>query len=135
MNNITRLGAAASIFAVAAGTASPAFAAGTTAGSTITNNVTVSFQVGGVAQNNVTASNSFTVDRKVNFTVAEDGNATTQVSPGQLAAVTAFVVTNTSNAPLDFALAATNRSGGSAAHGGTDNFDVSNLRHLRRHQQ
>ena len=128
MNTITRLGAAASIFAVAAGTAMPAFAAGTTAGSTITNNVTVNFQVGGVSQNSVSASNSFTVDRKVNFTVVEDGNATTQVSPGQLAAVTSFIVTNTSNAPLDFALAATNRAGGAAAHGGTDNFDVSNLR-------
>ena len=128
MNRIARLSAAASILAVAAGTAMPAFAAGTTAGSTITNNVTVNFQVGGVNQNSVSASNSFTVDRKVNFTVAEDGNATTQVSPGQLAAVTAFVVTNTSNAPIDVALAPTNRAGGAAAHGGTDNFDVSNFR-------
>jgi uncharacterized repeat protein (TIGR01451 family) len=128
MKNIARLGAAASIFAVAAGTATPASAAGTTAGSTITNNVTVNFQVGGVNQNSVSASNSFTVDRKVNFTVAEDGSATTQVSPGQLAAVTSFIVTNTSNAPLDFNLAAANRAGGAAAHGGTDNFDASNLR-------
>jgi len=128
MNRYVRLSAAASLLAVAAGTAMPAFAAGTTAGSTITNNVTVNFQVGGVNQNSVSASNSFTVDRKVNFTVAEDGSATTQVSPGQLAAVTAFMVTNTSNAPLDFALAATNRSGGTAEHGGTDNFDVSNVR-------
>jgi uncharacterized repeat protein (TIGR01451 family) len=128
MKRITRFGVAAGVLAVAAGTATPAFAAGTTAGSTITNNVTVNFQVGGVSQNSVSASNSFTVDRKVNFTVAEDGTATTQVSPGQLAAVTAFVVTNTSNAPLDFALAATNRSGGTAEHGGTDNFDVSNLK-------
>lgn len=128
MKTITRFGVTAGVLAVAAGTASPAFAAGTTAGSTITNNVTVAFQVGGVSQNSVSASNSFTVDRKVNFTVAEDGTATTQVAPGQLSAVTAFVVTNTSNAPLDFALAATNRSGGTAQHGGTDNFDVSNLR-------
>jgi uncharacterized repeat protein (TIGR01451 family) len=128
MNNIARLGAAASMIAVAGGTAMPAVAAGTTAGSTITNNVTVSFQVGGVSQTNVSTSASFTVDRKVNFTVAEDGSSTTQVSPGQLAAVTSFIVTNTSNASLDFALAATNRAGGTAAHGGTDNFDVSNVR-------
>jgi uncharacterized repeat protein (TIGR01451 family) len=128
MKTITRLGVAAGVLAVAAGAATPAFAAGTTAGSTITNNVTVNFQVGGVSQNSVSASNSFTVDRKVNFTVAEDGSSTTQVSPGQLSAVTSFIVTNTSNAPLDFALAATNRAGGTAEHGGTDNFDVSNLR-------
>ena len=128
MKTITRFGVTAGVLAVAAGAASPAFAAGTTAGSTITNNVTVNFQVGGVSQNSVSASNSFTVDRKVNFTVAEDGAATTQVSPGQLSAVTSFIVTNTSNAALDFALAATNRSGGTAQHGGTDNFDVSNFR-------
>jgi len=128
MKTFTRYGAAASVLVAVAGTASPAFAAGTTAGSTITNNVSVAYQVGGVSQTALTASNSFTVDRKVNFTVAEDGNATTQVSPGQLAAVTSFVVTNTSNAPLDFGLAASNRSGGVAAHTGTDNFDVSNVR-------
>ena len=128
MKTITRFGVAAGVLAVAAGAATPAFAAGTTAGSTITNNVTVSFQVGGVNQNSVSASNSFTVDRKVNFVVAEDGTSTTQVSPGQQSAVTTFVVTNSSNAPLDFALAATNRSGGTAQHGGTDNFDASNFR-------
>jgi uncharacterized repeat protein (TIGR01451 family) len=128
MKTYTRLGAAASMLAVAAGTASPALAAGTPAGSTITNNVSVAYQVGGVSQTGLSASNSFTVDRKVNFTVAEDGSSTTQVSPGQLAAVTSFIVTNTSNAPLDFALAASNRVGGTAAHGGTDVFDVSNLR-------
>ncbi|MEA3012310.1 MAG: hypothetical protein QOD42_855 [Sphingomonadales bacterium] len=128
MKTYTRFGAAASMLAVAAGTASPAFATGTPAGSTITNNVSVAYQVGGVSQTGLSASNSFTVDRKVNFTVAEDGSSTTQVSPGQLAAVTSFIVTNTSNAPLDFALAASNRVGGSAQHGGTDIFDVSNLR-------
>jgi uncharacterized repeat protein (TIGR01451 family) len=128
MKTLLRLGATASVLAVVAGTASPAFAAGTTAGSTITNTVSVAYQVGGVSQTGLSASNSFTVDRKVNFTVAEDGSSTTQVSPGQLAAVTAFVVTNTSNAPLDFALAASNRASGVAAHGGTDVFDVSNLR-------
>lgn len=127
MSRVKRFGAAVSMLAVVAGTASPAFASGTTAGSTITNNVTVSYQVGGVTQNSLSASSSFTVDRRVTFTVAEEGNATTQVSPGQTAAVTSFIVTNTSNAPLDFALAATNRAGGSAAHGGTDNFDVSNM--------
>lgn len=128
MNTITRLGAAASIFAVAAGMATPASATGTTAGSTITNTVTLNYQVGGVSQNSLSASDSFTVDRKVNIVVAEDGSATTQVSPGHVAAVTSFMVTNSTNAALDVSLAATNRSGGTAAHGGTDNFDVSNIK-------
>ena len=116
--------ASASMLAVAALGASPAFAEGTTAGSTITNTVTLNYKVGGIDQTSTTASDSFTVDRKVNLTVAEVGTATTSVSPGQSAAVTTFLVTNASNAPLDFGLAASQLSGGTAAHGGTDNFDV-----------
>ena len=126
MKTTMQLLASASVLAVAAFT-TPAMAAGTASGTTITNNVTVDFQVGGVDQTEVTASDSFTVDRKVNLTVAEVGSATTSVSPGQTAAVTAFTVTNVSNATLDLAVAATQLSGGTAAHGGTDNFDVTGL--------
>jgi uncharacterized repeat protein (TIGR01451 family) len=128
MTNRLRLLASASGLAAVALAASPASAAGTASGTTVTNNVSLDYQVGGVAQTQVTASDSFTVDRKVNLTVAEVGSTTTSVSPGQLAAVTAFTVTNSSNATLDLALAATQLSGGSAAHGGTDNFDASNVR-------
>ena len=123
-----KLGAGVSLAALALGVASPADAAGTTAGSTIVNNVTVDYKVGGIAQNQLSASNSLVVDRKVNMTVAEVGNSTTTVSPGQTAAVTTLTVTNSSNATLDFGLVASNRSGGAAAHGGTDNFDVSNVK-------
>jgi len=122
-----RLGAA-SLLVLAALAATPAYAAGTTAGSTITNTVQVNFQVGGVAQPVVSASDTFTVDRKINLTVAEVGSTTTQVSPGQLAAVTTFTVTNLSNATLDFALAAAQQTGGAGAHSNTDNFDVSNVK-------
>jgi uncharacterized repeat protein (TIGR01451 family) len=128
MTRTMRLFASASLLAVAAFAASPASAAGTTAGATITNTVTVDFKVGGVSQTQQSASDSFTVDRKVNLTVAEVGSTTTSVSPGQAAAVTAFTVTNASNATLDFALAVSQPSGGTAAHGGTDNFNVSNIK-------
>ena len=127
MKTTMQLLASASMLAVATFTASPAMAAGTASGTTITNNVSVDFQVGGVSQTQVTASDSFTVDRKVNLTVAEVGSTTTSVSPGQTAAVTAFTVTNVSNATLDLALVATQLSGGTAAHGGTDNFDVTGV--------
>ena len=110
-----------------AGLATPALAAPTAAGATITNTVTVNYQVGGVAQSAQTASDSFTVDRKVNVTVTEVGG-TTQVSPGQVNAVLTYQVTNLSNATLDFALTALQQSGGAAAHGGTDNFDTTNAR-------
>ena len=83
MTRNMRLLASASVLAAAAFAASPAFAAGTTAGTTVTNNVTLDYKVGGIDQNQVTASDSFTVDRKVNLTVAEVGTTTTSVTPGQ----------------------------------------------------
>ncbi|TCM21712.1 putative repeat protein (TIGR01451 family) [Novosphingobium sp. PhB165] len=123
----TLLGAVSSLALVALGS-SPAFATGTTAGSTIQNTVTVGYQVGGVSQTSKSASDTFTVDRKVNVTVTEVGSSATVVSPGQLQAVSTFKVTNLSNDTLDFALTAAQQSGGSAAWGGTDNFDGSNVK-------
>lgn len=111
--------------------ASPAFAAGTTAGTSITNTATVNYQVGGVAQGAQTASDTFTVDRKINLLVEEVGTVTTNVVPGQTNAVTTFQLTNSSNDVLDFALAATQITGGTAAHGGTDTFNVNNVRIYR----
>jgi hypothetical protein len=121
---LKRIAMATGVSVVALG-ATPAFAAGTTAGSTITNTATVNYQVGGVAQTAIDAANSFTVDRKIDLVVAEVGNATTTVAPGATAQVTTFTVRNTSNAPLDLGLSITQQASGTAAtHGGTDNFDV-----------
>lgn len=124
MIKTTKVLTAASVIAVAAIGAAPAFAAGTAAGSNIVNNVTVNYTVGSVAQTAINASNTFVVDRKVTLTVAPVGTTTTNVSPGQLAAVATFTVTNTSNATLDFGLAVAQQTGGVAPHGGSDNFDV-----------
>ncbi|CAM4311733.1 DUF11 domain-containing protein [Novosphingobium lubricantis] len=121
------LGASSAVALFALGMTS-AHAAGTTAGSTITNTATINYQVGGISQNATTASDTITVDRKINLTVAEVGNATTTVTPGSVSQVTTFTVTNTTNAPLDFALEAGQQTGGTAAHGGTDSFDVTNVR-------
>jgi uncharacterized repeat protein (TIGR01451 family) len=108
--------------------ASPALAS-TQAGSTITNNVTVNYQVGGFSQTAATASDTLTVDRKVALTVAEVGTSTTTVSPGQTAAVTTFTVTNNSNATLDFALTGAQlATGATGAHSNTDSFDATNLK-------
>ena len=101
-----------SLLAIAIVGSVPAFAAGTTAGSTITNTATINYQVGGVSQPSIDDSDAFVVDRVVNLTVAELGNATTVVVPGQTGAVTTFTVTNTSNAVLDFALAASQTATG-----------------------
>lgn len=105
----------------------PAFAAGTVKGTSITNNVTVTYQVGGVAQNNVSASDSFVVDRKINLAVSESTGSATSVSPGKTGAITVFTVTNSSNDTLDFGLAASQQSGGAAKYTGNDSFDVTGL--------
>ena len=124
----SRLLGAAGLFALSVLGENPAYAAGTTAGSTITNTVSVAFQVGGISQTGTTASDTLTVDRKVNLAVAEVGTTTTTVTPGALAQVTTFTVTNTSNAVLDFALTATQQTGGAGAHSNTDTFDVTNVK-------
>lgn len=131
MTNKLKLLAGGSIVAAVMTAATPAYAAGTASGALITNTVTVDFQVSGVAQTQRTASDTFTVDRRINLTVAEVGTVTTSVVPGQAGASVAFTVTNTSNAPLDFALSATQIAGGTAAHGGTDTFDVTGLSMFR----
>ena len=107
--------------------ASPAFAEGTVQGTSIKNDVTVSYQVGGVAQTDVTASDTFVVDRKINLTVSEVGGTATTVTPGQTGAVTTFSVTNSSNDTVDFGLTAVNQTGGAGRIGGTDNYDVTGL--------
>ena len=129
-SKLTYMGAI-SLAALACAVATPAFAAGTTAGTTITNTATVDYQVGGVAQGQQSASNNFTVDRKINLLVEEVGTVTTNVVPGQTNAVTTFQLTNSSNETLDFALVASQLAGGTAAHGGTDSFDVTNVRIYR----
>jgi uncharacterized repeat protein (TIGR01451 family) len=131
MNRSVRLLASASVLAAAGFSANPAFAAGTAAGTTVTNTVTLDYKVGGVSQNPITATDTFTVDRKVDVNVVENGSSTTTVSPGQESVVTSFIVSTASNAPIDLAIAASQLSGGTAAHGGTDNFNVTDLQVYR----
>lgn len=128
MIKTSRLLGSAGALALSVLAAHPALAA-TAAGTSITNTVSVNFQVGGIAQTASTGSDTFTVDRKVDVVVAEVGTTTTTVSPGQTAAVTTFTVTNNSNATLDFALTAAQlATGATGAHSNTDSFDTSNVK-------
>ncbi|MGB5076384.1 MAG: hypothetical protein WBO17_02760 [Sphingorhabdus sp.] len=106
----------------------PAFAAGTAQGTSIVNTVNVNYQVGGVAQTQQTAGDTFVVDRKVIFTLSEKAPVgTTPVSPGLTAQRTTFILSNVSNDTLDFTITPSQLVGGTAAHGGTDNINVTNL--------
>ncbi|WP_298465722.1 hypothetical protein [uncultured Erythrobacter sp.] len=120
MRRTTQWLGAVSATALVAMTSTPAMAVGTDAGDTITNNVTVSYDVGGVEQTDVTASDTFTVDRRVNVDVEFIGG-TVSVSPGQNQAELAFDVTNLSNDTIDLALT-TALTGGTAAN--IDNIEI-----------
>ncbi len=98
-------------------------AAGTTAGTLISNSVALQCDLCGPA--GVTSNlASFAVDNKVNVVVAEADGAATPVVAGQSAAVAAFTVTNHGNAVQDYALLAANIASGAILFGGTDNFDA-----------
>ena len=109
-----------------------ASAAGTVAGTTISNQATVNYQVGGVAQTQITSpSVQFVVDNLIDLTVVEGSTTTTQTSPGLTDQVTSFTVTNTGNSVQGFVLSAANMATGTASPftGGTaDNQDVANVR-------
>lgn len=104
-----------------------AFAAGTAAGTSVTNQASVDYEVGGIAQpQELSNTDSFLVDRRINVTVAELGGAYTAVTPGSSDQVLRFTVTNATNDTVDFRLAATQSF--TDPFGGADNFDVTNIR-------
>lgn len=90
------------------------WAAGTPAGTTISNSATLAYSLGAAVQPDITSTVSFLVDEKVNLTVV--GGVTTIVASGSTAQATAFTVTNNGNSALDFSLAVTPALAG-------DNFD------------
>lgn len=127
-------------------------ASGTAVGTTIDNIALLSYDVGGIPQNQICSSStgnttstgsttgstcdgsgggnggktSFLVDLKVNLTVVEANSLPTSVYPGATSQVTTFTVTNLSNSTLDFSLAANQVSStGTVTLGSTytDNFD------------
>ncbi len=115
MTHKLKLLAAGSGIALAVLGANPAFAAGTTAGSTITNTATVNFTVGGVAQTAQTATNNLTVDRKIDIRVTAGADVT--VTPGQVNPVQVFTVSNLSNSVMDIDLLAAAQASGAAIGG------------------
>ena len=104
----------------------PAYAAGTSSGTVISNSATVDYDVGGIDQDDITsAAVTFKVDRKVNLTMVTDESAAISITPGSTDNVLTFTLTNTGNDIFDFTLNATALAGGAAAFGGTDNVDAS----------
>lgn len=100
-------------------------AAGTEAGTSIPNQASVSYSVGGTTTSVDSNIATFVVDKKVNLTVT--GGVITQTAIGTTDQVTAFQVTNLTNATQDFRLSF-DQQNLSIPILGADNFDVANLR-------
>lgn len=81
-----------------------------TAGDTISNTATISYDLGGVPTV-TSATTSFTEDRRINFSVTDsNGGSAVPVISNMTDAVLQFVVTNDGNATQDFLLTARNTS-------------------------
>jgi uncharacterized repeat protein (TIGR01451 family) len=103
--------------AVAFSAAGAAHAAGTDAGTSVSNSFTLDYDVGGVSQTQIDTSGApttFTVDRKVDVTVSTSVNAS--VSPGETGAELVYGVTNTGNDNIAYRLSLTDV--------GADSFDI-----------
>jgi uncharacterized repeat protein (TIGR01451 family) len=105
-----------------------AYANGTGSGTTISNQATVDYSVGGVSQAQITsAAASFVVDTKIDFNVAEVSLNATQTHPGQTNVVATFSVTNTGNSTQGWVLTVANETG-TTLFTHVDDLDVTNLR-------
>jgi hypothetical protein len=108
---------------------------GTDAGTAVSNQAVVAYDVGtepqapiesdpaGNSTPGAGAATVFLVDRRVAFTIVEIGGAHTEVAPGDVQAFTEFQLTNTGNAIMDFDLNVLDMAAGSTVHGEDDTGD------------
>jgi uncharacterized repeat protein (TIGR01451 family) len=103
-----------------------ATATGTPSGTSIDNDATVDYEVGGVPQTQVPSNTaSFVVDNMIDLTVATVDGAPVQVVPGDTSRVLTYTVTNDGNTLQDYSLTAQGASG--TWNGATDNFDATGV--------
>ncbi len=86
--------------------ATPALADGTQSGTVVLNTAFVDYEVNTVPQVQESASEDFTVDRKIDLTVATAEAAYVLTAPNNTTAILRFTVQNTGNDTLGFALSA-----------------------------
>lgn len=106
--------------------AGTAHAAGTVAGTSISNQASASYSVNGSPQTTTSNTSTFLVDRKVNFTLVTDQGANTSVNIGQTGAVINFKLTNLTNGTQDFFFDV-DQNVLAGILTGTDNFDATNV--------
>lgn len=93
-------------------TSQPAWALGTTAGTSITNTATASYTVGVTPLTATSNTTTYTVDELLDVTVVgQDAGSQVTVSSGDAAQVLTFQITNTGNGTDDYSLTAANLVG------------------------
>ena len=104
-------------------------AAGTAAGTPVTNTATLNYQINGIDQTAVEAQDTFNVDIKVDFALTRllttDPNETSLEADN--VTIASVQVTNDGNSPTSFTVAATNETGTTLDINGTtytDNIDT-----------
>jgi len=107
--------------------AAAVLAAGTPSGTTVTNNATVDYRVGGVAQPQIVSNDAiFVVDNRIDLTVTTIDVTAVTVAGASTDRVLTYLVTNTGNTAQDFRLQALDAA--AAAFGLTETFDALNVR-------
>lgn len=100
------------------GLSGQAFAAGTIAGTDITNTVTLGYTVNTVAQADLTQTATFKVDTRVDFTLTMDETETVKITPNGKGYIANYTLTSTSNDELGFELVSADLASG------TQSFDL-----------
>jgi|GEM_PF-2003355 len=110
---------------------SGAWALGTTAGTEIENNATLTYSAGGVVQPevNTTKPDVFVVDKKIDMVLTTDNTNQVEVTPGQTDRLTAYSFVNEGNADQNFTFTVSNLANDKEADydEDKDNEDVSDL--------
>lgn len=99
------------------------YAAGTAAGTNVSSQASVNYELDGMPGPPVMTASSFLVDRTVNLSAVAVNGSYVTASAGSAGRVLTFTVTNTGNDVHDFSLAP---SHGADPFGGIDNFDALN---------
>lgn len=105
-------------------------AAGTAAGTTVSNTASLSYTVGGAVQPivNTPAAATFVVDKKIDFQVSHDDSPKHLVTtPGATDQERSFTLTNESNSVQDYTLSASNLVASEVYDTKTDDADVTNF--------
>jgi len=98
------------------GLSGQAFAEGTTSGTSITNNLSISYTVDSEPQTPASNDTTFLVDTKVDFTLILQSSASQDVTPNK-DYTAKYLLTNTSNSDLDFNLTSADISDGNITVG------------------